>query len=447
MDAAGVNEADGSKLSNVITSRSFGVSPSFEVPFEIEETPWHQLRCAHQQNWASYIHRNLLSRLDVYDQLGRVSRFELALNEDVNAAAAEILGFFSILEMQLHTPSGHFMAFLKGVRSERARLGSEPLLEMKQFTAPSAHHLAWRVCGQLGNLRQRIIAQNDARPRARSCMAEALYYEWFASMNTNSGMLRREMAWEYRQLLHQLELGSNTPASSRTSPASPPHESQVSIPQDATTAASIANPEPVGPFRFSLNERTFQIQYGEATVLPPRLKGWAYVAQLLQQPHTWIDAMNLESPSAKDRATSTGADPLMDEQAMQEAKREIRDLDDELQGAKRHNDEAAADRITAEMDDIIKFVSAAQGKRRGVRYFEDACERSRQRVTRAIKYALEQIEDESPELFRHLDQSIRTGGQLCYAPADPIVWDISFVRSAVAAETKVRSFRSAVTMS
>ncbi|MGH7820030.1 MAG: hypothetical protein ACREQ9_09665, partial [Candidatus Binatia bacterium] len=53
-----------------------------------------------------------------------------------------------------------------------------------------------------------------------------------------------------------------------------------------------------------------------------------------------------------------------------------------------------------------------------------AVERARKAVSWRIRHEIARIESIHPALSRHLRRSIRTGRFCCYAPEEPIVWEI-----------------------
>ena len=52
-------------------------------------------------------------------------------------------------------------------------------------------------------------------------------------------------------------------------------------------------------------------------------------------------------------------------------------------------------------------------------------ERARKAVTARIRYVIDRVETEHPELGRHLAVSVRTGAFCSYNPDRPVVWEIT----------------------
>ena len=118
------------------------------------------------------------------------------------------------------------------------------------------------------------------------------------------------------------------------------------------------------------------------------------------------------------------AGEILDERAKTEYRYRLRDLESELAEAENWNDSARASRLREEIDFVARELGAAVGLGGRDRRMASAAERARVNVTRAIKAALERIDQHSPTLGRHLSVTIRTGTFCAYQPDQrvPVTW-------------------------
>jgi hypothetical protein len=115
---------------------------------------------------------------------------------------------------------------------------------------------------------------------------------------------------------------------------------------------------------------------------------------------------------------------LLDDKAKREDRERLGELRAEIDEAEGYNDPERAAALREEMDFLVAELSAATGLGGRDRKAASAAERARVAVTRAIRTTLKRIEQEHPQLGRHLTATVRTGNFCSYLPDDrfPIEW-------------------------
>lgn len=119
--------------------------------------------------------------------------------------------------------------------------------------------------------------------------------------------------------------------------------------------------------------------------------------------------------------------PLLDDAARDAYARRARELTVELDEAEARADHDRAEWIRLEFDAIADEVdrATALGGRRAV--FDDAGERARTAVRKAIKRAIDEIAAADAELGRLLASTVTTGFSCAYRPdpAHPVDWHVA----------------------
>jgi hypothetical protein len=82
-------------------------------------------------------------------------------------------------------------------------------------------------------------------------------------------------------------------------------------------------------------------------------------------------------------------------------------------------------RLLAQPGEALSLEDLALGERAG-RPSRSASERERQRITKAIRSAVDRITQHDASLGHHLASTIRTGSRCCYAPdpTAPVAWKL-----------------------
>jgi tetratricopeptide (TPR) repeat protein len=156
-------------------------------------------------------------------------------------------------------------------------------------------------------------------------------------------------------------------------------------------------------------------------------KGMRYLSHLLMVPGREIHALELVAAvegHAPERATTRGdltvdigdAGELLDERAKAEYRTRLIELEAELSEAEEWNDPERASRLREERDLLARELAGAVGLGGRDRIAASNAERARVNVTRAIRSALDRIQEHSPPLGRHLGVTVRTGSFCSYQP-------------------------------
>ena len=117
-----------------------------------------------------------------------------------------------------------------------------------------------------------------------------------------------------------------------------------------------------------------------------------------------------------------GADPVLDEEAKRRYRRRIEVLHEDIERADHHGDAIASRSASAELDALLRELSAAGGLGGRDRRLGDEVERARKTVSARIRDSLRRVAAIHPELGSHLEASITLGVRCCYQPIEPVVW-------------------------
>jgi hypothetical protein len=152
------------------------------------------------------------------------------------------------------------------------------------------------------------------------------------------------------------------------------------------------------------------------------LVGMRYLAELLTRPGHGISALALVSGSSAPREQDRHE--LLDDAARAAYAARARDLRADLDEAEAHNDIARCEHLHIELDAMVDELAAAAGLAGRPRSFTDSSERSRSAVRKAIKRAIDAIDDGSPAIADLLRATVRTGLTCVYQPDlhSPVAW-------------------------
>jgi tetratricopeptide (TPR) repeat protein len=163
----------------------------------------------------------------------------------------------------------------------------------------------------------------------------------------------------------------------------------------------------------------------------PNLVGVRYLAELLTNPGQRIPAVALTGQLAD--PAQPHRQEVLDEQARSTYAARARELAADLAEAEATNDLHRAERLRAEIDLLVDQIEMATGLGGRPRHFPDDHERARVAVQKAIKRALDAVEDADLALSETLRQTITTGVTCTYTPSRkaPVTWYAHDERSAV----------------
>lgn len=178
----------------------------------------------------------------------------------------------------------------------------------------------------------------------------------------------------------------------------------------------------------------FTVVYGGRAFRLRDTKGLRYLAALLARPGTEVHALDLvategaiaaaaRTPDVGDGASKSRHD-VIDSAARAAYTRRLEELNEELAEAEAWYDRGRAARARDEIEFITSELAGALGLGGRSRQVTSDAERARQRVTKAIKAAIDRIGSPCPDLERHLRATVHTGAFCVYRP-DPrlaITW-------------------------
>ena len=118
------------------------------------------------------------------------------------------------------------------------------------------------------------------------------------------------------------------------------------------------------------------------------------------------------------------AGPVADKQAINEYRREIKELDEEIEESKHNNDVERIQQLETEREKIYEAIRSAHGLGIFERKALSTDELARVSITMAIKSAIKKIGNHDPDLSIYLQQTIRTGTICiyCHSTSNQINW-------------------------
>jgi hypothetical protein len=163
-------------------------------------------------------------------------------------------------------------------------------------------------------------------------------------------------------------------------------------------------------------------------------KGLALIAHLLHHPNQEFHVLDLDaevsgsstlgrrssltsdSHSVEGQAASDGLGPLLDASAKASYRSRLRELAEDLAESKSLNDLGRIRRNEEEIDQLNRELARALGLNGRDRKAGSEIERSRIRITNAIRASLDKIGKNHPAMRRYLSSTIRTGAICNYTP-------------------------------
>jgi hypothetical protein len=153
------------------------------------------------------------------------------------------------------------------------------------------------------------------------------------------------------------------------------------------------------------------------------LRGMHYLARLLAEPGRELHVLDLvpsDTAEVRDARVSRfalgDAGPLLDEHAKDAYRRRLLEIDDDVADARRIGDAAREQQADTERELLLRELSRAVGLGGRDRRASSASERARAAVTRAVRHAIERIDEQHGSLGEHLAATIRTGTYCAYEP-------------------------------
>lgn len=206
-------------------------------------------------------------------------------------------------------------------------------------------------------------------------------------------------------------------------------------------SAPIAEVDRPEPQIFRRENGGWRIQFNGHSLTRKGLERFAYVHQLLRQPHVFIPAEtlwiqttgeNVEAKSEKEFANegyaelglhvqSSQSESVVSEETRANLLSSLEDLEEDLAQLQEDGEEALVIEKEQEIKKVREYLRKASFQGR-IKQFAAPSEKARKRISVAISRAIGDLEKEHPALARHLDNSIRTGKQCTYAPETAVHW-------------------------
>jgi hypothetical protein len=162
---------------------------------------------------------------------------------------------------------------------------------------------------------------------------------------------------------------------------------------------------------------------GQSVQLRDR-KGLQYLASLIAAKGQLVSVATLANTGGRPLGAVYAGDAVLDAQAMREYRNRYEELQDELDGARRNQDQGRCEKLQAELFALHRHLKAARGLGKRKRKLGDDGERLRKSVQMAITRTLKSIAEKHKALARHVRHSLRLGRQLRYQPEPDVVWDL-----------------------
>ena len=154
------------------------------------------------------------------------------------------------------------------------------------------------------------------------------------------------------------------------------------------------------------------VSWGDLRAEVANLVGMQYVKALVDRPGEDVSAADLAGAGVVDGARHE----LADHQTLDRYRQRVRELDAEIDEADGAADLARAEQLRMEREDLRDELSRVLGLGGSQRTFTDASERARTAVAKAVKRAVEAVDEVEPKLAAHLRDSIVTGRVCRYDP-------------------------------
>lgn len=167
----------------------------------------------------------------------------------------------------------------------------------------------------------------------------------------------------------------------------------------------------------------------------PNLVGMRYLSELLTRPGQLIPALTLASQGMASPPSSR--QELLDDDARAAYAARARELTGDLADAEADNDLVRAEKLRVELDALVEELESTTGLGGRSRTFTDAGERARSSVSKAIKRAIDAIDDASPAIADALRATVNCGVVCSYVPdaQAPVTWSASEAEARGAAQT------------
>ena len=188
---------------------------------------------------------------------------------------------------------------------------------------------------------------------------------------------------------------------------------------DATVQDEVSN-------LFHREDDFWTVTFGGKTVRLRQAKGLTYISHLVANPGQEIHVLKLEALAHGEPVAGSGevaavesasdAGEVLDTKAVNEYRRRAKEIAEELEEARDHNDLGRVEMLSTELGSIEHELRTASGLGRRTRKVGSNVERARVRIKNSISASLLRLREAHPELARHFDRTLKTGEFCSYEP-------------------------------
>lgn len=181
-----------------------------------------------------------------------------------------------------------------------------------------------------------------------------------------------------------------------------------------------------GPAAFRRDGVNRVVGFAGVEIVVPDLVGLRYIERLILAPGQEASALELIRAERGGVGAEQPGLPVLDQQARAAYQRRLAEIDEDIEDARAAGDLARIALTERDRDFLITELRRAVGLGGRLRTTGSDAERARTSVTRSIKYALDRLATQHPDLADCLRATIHTGARCCYTPDPraPIDWDL-----------------------
>jgi hypothetical protein len=171
-----------------------------------------------------------------------------------------------------------------------------------------------------------------------------------------------------------------------------------------------------GPVELTLVRcgRDWELRAGSRVVTIRHSVGMVYLSELVKHPGREVRASDLAT--RYEATPSDGRQEVLDGTARSAYRRRVGELREEIDDAEALADIGRAARAKAELDQLLDELRRLTGLHGRARVFDDADERARTSVQKAIRRAIAAVSEVDPAMGQLLQASIVTGTRCAYLP-------------------------------
>lgn len=309
------------------------------------------------------------------------------------------------------------------------------------FLGSVSHYLGMlsMVLGRLAESEMHLVSALSAHDRlgARPLTARTRYeYGRVLGVLGRRGAARRELA----RALAEFEALGMTVCALRGREALAEISPDELAGSAAASAPACLQTDWIGQGLFRSEGDYWTMSFGGRTARIKAVRGFEYIAYLLARAHQPVHALDLAVLGVRAvegsirvagavqealQVADLGArGAILDERARIEYRGRLRELAAERDEVERLNDYGRLERIDREIETIGSYLEAGSVAGRRPRRWAAPAERARVNVRNSIAKALRLIKRHHEPLYRHLQNSLKTGAVCSYVPEQEVSWRI-----------------------